>query len=307
VSADVVLIAGTGRSGSTLLGLVLGTGPDAFHLGEVDALYRPWRAHHHTLECRLCGTDCAVWRRLAGLPARHLHLGVAERLEVDLVVDSSKSLPWIWDVGRWARSDGLAVRHVAVWKDPVDLAYSIWKRGGEAGEWERVFVSYYRRYFELGFDAVSVNYRRFAERPEDGLRRLSAALGIPDRPERLRFWEADHHHLFGTGSIDLGSPSPIRPTRRSAEFEEAWERAPAPGAGARALVAALEAREAGLREPAGRPPPRRTPPLWYYKGRALRALRRYRPQPWAPPVFRTSRAPAGSGPGGRVDGPGEGC
>ncbi len=42
----VIFITGTGRSGSTLLDMMLGNDPKGISLGEVVALFRPYRPHH---------------------------------------------------------------------------------------------------------------------------------------------------------------------------------------------------------------------------------------------------------------------
>ena len=287
-SPNLVLIAGTGRSGSTLLGLMLGSAEGAFYLGEVAARYRPWRRHHFVLECRGCGGVCATWERLRDLPERGLHRGVARRLGVRHVVDSSKYLPWIWDSDRRARRQGVSVRHVAIWKEPQDLAFSIWKRGGPPERWERVFTSYYRRYFELGLPFVAISYRRLAAEPEASLAALAAAVGIPFRPEMLRFWEQRQHHLFASGNVRIAGRRPIRPTRLTSAFLELWAAEPPPRPATARLIEELRVREAADGASATSVErPRRLPPPWYFKARAVRALQRFRPETWEPPVSRS--------------------
>ena len=286
-SPNLVLIGGTGRSGSTLLGLMLGSAEGAFYLGEVAARYRPWRRHHFVLECRGCGGVCETWERLRDLPERGLHRGVARRLGVRHVVDSSKYLPWIWDSDRRARRQGLAVHHVAIWKEPEDLAYSIWKRGGPIGRWERVFASYYRRYFELGLPFVATSYRRLASEPEASLAALCAAVGVPYRPEMLRFWEQPHHHLFASANVRVGGGRPIRPTRLPPVFRDLWADQPPPRPATARLIEELRAREAADGAgPRAAAPARRLPPRWYFKARAVRAFQRFRPETWEPPSYR---------------------
>ena len=213
----LVNVCGAQRSGTTMLDLMLGSGERAFSCGEVYARFRPFEPRHHQIDCA-CGQDpCPIWSQLADLPEEHFHSGLADRLGMRTVVDSSKAADWIRDASRWAREDGMRVENVLIWKDPLSLGYSFWKRGWLRGVdgpepaggrpkdlGLEVFVIYYERFFESGEPYVSVGYSDLAAAPGDVLAALSSALGLPYREGQERFWETDHHHLFGSGTVKRG-------------------------------------------------------------------------------------------------------
>ena len=153
---SVVCVGGTSRSGSTLLHLMLGSSPNSFSVGEIESWFRPTDRHHHTLECA-CGDEyCSVWSELRELRPSHFHKSAALKSGVDYIIDSSKSLSWLIDVGRWSYRNTMHVRYVFVWKEPIDLAFSFWKRGHEIGHWRREFVKYYRRMLQVPFPMRTV-------------------------------------------------------------------------------------------------------------------------------------------------------
>ena len=59
---QVLYLAGTMRSGSTLLGRLLGALPGAFHAGEVDHITRAFSGTAIRCECRALAHECGFWQ-----------------------------------------------------------------------------------------------------------------------------------------------------------------------------------------------------------------------------------------------------
>ena len=220
--ASLVLIGSTAHSGSTLLGAMLGTGSDCFYVGEAYAWFRPWRRHHLMFHCNSCGSDCESWYLLRNVSPRDFHSTIISKLNKRFVVDSSKNLTWLWDADRWARSKGIDVHHIAVWKDPMELAFSYWKRGRTLNHWKRNFLSYYKRYLNLRFPFISVNYGQLASRPGDVLAQICNFLSWPYFEGKENFWTQDHHYVFSASTLDPFGTDGIRPTAIPPEFEVEW-------------------------------------------------------------------------------------
>jgi hypothetical protein len=154
---------------------------------------------------------------------------VVDRLDVDVVVDSSKTLSWIIDSDRWARRSGLETALVLSWKRPHDLAASFYKRSQTAESIEaamRSFLFNYRTALALDIPKVAIRNDRLRNSPEVTTRALCQSLGLRPEPGQHEFWRFDHHHLFGSSSASaqVTQSRPIAEDSPSEEFEAAWSR-----------------------------------------------------------------------------------
>ena len=305
--SKLVMVCGTSRSGSTMLDVMLGSSPNAFSCGEVTAWFRPFRRHHRRIDCP-CGEEpCPVWDLLKRLPEREFHAEAASRMGVDFVIDSSKDLCWLIDAQRWAHVRGLTTNTIVIWKDPVELAHSFWKRGQNLDEWRRHFVPYHRRIFDLGLPVVAVPLSRLTADPADTLAKVCRAIGMEYVPSQERFWEKKHHHLFGSGGvrrqIATGRSSIRSSGELGADFEphrEPLNRRIAKDTEVQDILRRLDAASVfgpgGVRAEPGSPL-RRPYPLWYYLETMRRMGRRYVPEPYEEaPIARPSQGESrGSG------------
>lgn len=200
-NGTLINVCGTGYCGSTLLDLLLGNGSSAFSCGEVWAWFRPFRRHHFTIDCS-CGQDpCPIWREIGHVPESEFHITVISILEKEFVIDSSKDLSWVIDNNRWATSENLDVYNLVIWKDPLKLAYSYWKRGYRPLKFRSSFIKYHRRLIQSGLNFFSVNYDDLIDNLIDRLQDICMVIDMDYFPGKERFWEGDHHYLFGSGSI----------------------------------------------------------------------------------------------------------
>jgi len=144
-------IYSTSRSGSTMADLMLGNDPRAFSLGEVHAWFRPFRTHHFKIICS-CGQKNCPWGNLESLKKEHeFHKKAFDLLDVDILVDSSKNLPWVIDNNIWAKKNNITVHNVLLYKEPVNFFYSFWKRGVPIQKAKKnEFIKYYKRFFQTG-------------------------------------------------------------------------------------------------------------------------------------------------------------
>ncbi|RJP50445.1 MAG: hypothetical protein C4583_10565 [Anaerolineaceae bacterium] len=287
--ATLIHVYGTDRSGSTMLDLILGNAPDAFSCGEVSAWFRPYRKHHFRVEC-VCGEKpCPVWEKLKDLPEAVFHARLAKELGVRFVIDSSKDICWLIDAQRWAADQGLRMATLLIWKDPVDLAYSYWKRGRDAIAWRDAFVKCYGWVQQIGLPYVSVQYDDLVREPVRTVGALCAALEIPYFEGKINFWNKQCHHLFGSTGIRIQASSKdscieskkVYPQEFEAQRSRLLE-CLARDAQAQRIIRALKQADILLVPPkdiyATRYVPKRVPPFWYFRKKTLRILRRYFPE-----------------------------
>jgi len=233
----VIFIMGIGRSGSTLLDLMLGSHPRAFSLGEISKLpqfvSKGWRL------CPL--EDSTFWetaftadelRDLArGMSGHRLHRAIPlklerwargwlgndailnpytrlfEKIDRDVLVDSSKYASWLT-----RRLEAREFRQGWLQSYLIHMV-----RDGRA-----VLNSYLRIYPDQGAAALSqrwldelnqklpiyerfpsdrkltVHYEDLASDPQGTLQRICALVGLEFVPDMVEYWKHDHHHIVGS-------------------------------------------------------------------------------------------------------------
>ncbi len=223
----VIFVCGSARSGSTLVDLVLGNDPRGFSLGEVASWFRPTRTHHFDIKCG-CGVyPCPVWSELARVPERDLYPALFAKLDLDFAVDSSKRLPWVIDQNlRLRRMPDFEVRNLFLYKDPVALAHSYFKRGQDVVSNVKRSYSYYDEALRARLPMVTLEYDALVADPAGVLPQLCDWLQLECREGKMEFWRHTSHHLFGsTGprrQLHEGRGS-IYVERFTPEFEEQRE------------------------------------------------------------------------------------
>jgi hypothetical protein len=285
----LINICSTARGGSTVLDLVLGNGQRSFSCGEVNSWFRPFMTHQLKIDC-LCGQDpCPKWAKISELPEEEFHQKASAELDVDYLVDSSKDLNWIVDNNRWAGAAGMSVVNILLWKDPVDLAYSLWKRGSNWKVWRNYIINYYGRPMKIGMPYVSVNFNEFRREPARYTKIICNFIGMPYFEGKECFWKSRPHHLFGSagtrrqvasGRAGISSSEDLSP-----EFEPVRKEIEDVMARDRKLRRVIE----GLREyditlgkyrPAARKDWHSPPvfPYWYYRKDLWRSFRKRFPK-----------------------------
>ncbi len=198
-----LLIGGAGHSGSTLLGMILGSHPDVFYAGEAAKtrfLGDPSKPLRKRV-CKLCGPACPIWGDFIPDPAEELYAQLARRSGRSRVVDSSKNLDWIRSrvealgaerpVFVFLQRDGRAVVNSRVRKypdrDPVRLIEDWVERIGETQDFFDTYPGPKR----------VVRYERLATDPEREVRPLVELLGLTYDPQMLAFQTQEQHPLGG--------------------------------------------------------------------------------------------------------------
>jgi hypothetical protein len=283
----VIFVGGTARCGSTLIDLILGNDPRGFSLGEVYAVFHPWRTHHFDVKCA-CGVyPCRIWEEVRTLHERDLYARLFERLDLDFIVDSSKRLTWIIDQNmRLRRAADTRCHNVFFYKDPTLSYHSWWKRGlrdiGEVADKYR----YYTNAMRAGLPMVTVNFDWFVAEGEAALKLLCNRLNIPWFEGKMRFWQKEHHHAFGSfgprRQLFDKEHACIYQEAFHAEFESRKMEFERTLAHNRPLSAILEQlRKRDIRNVDGYPDPRRCrirKPLFYYRDRLAALKYRLRPE-----------------------------
>lgn len=236
----VVFILGIGRSGSTMLDLMLGSHSQGFSLGEISKLPQIYRRTPEPAAFCPTGT---FWpdhfspedaQQLArGLSGRRLHPRIplklerwfralirqdavlnpytllAQRIQKGLLIDSSKYPDWV--------IQRLNAREFRQGHLQSYVIHAV--RDGRA-----VLNSYLRAYPELTVDQVSqrwlhnlvaceelygtlpehqrlqVRYEVLATDPEGTMRQVCRFLQVPFEPDMLEYWKHEHYYIAGSRS-----------------------------------------------------------------------------------------------------------
>jgi len=219
----LIFIASLGRSGSTLLDLLLGANPRIAGLGEVWKTLRLAGEDQHRCTCGQPGLECPVWgevlkRRRADpdLPMGESYRQVIERARVAhgdglVLVDSSKDLPvlrevagimqkrfrvlfLLKDVRAYAASAADASHDPAATAVKGALRRSSFLRALQWYQRNRAFADYLR---EMGLTFMQLGYEELCFRPELILGKICEFAGVPFDATMLSPTTSNSHILRG--------------------------------------------------------------------------------------------------------------
>ena len=198
----VIFIGGSSYSGSTMLDMMVANSSDGFSVGEVHALFRPFRPHHFNPECGCGDPECNFWSQIRSKGENKLYSTIFSIFpEINFIVDSSKDPFWIYKQNKILNMQGYKVYNLLIWKEPAAFAYSKSKRG--KNNWSRAWKRYYRLYFTLFNDFMTVPYEELSKTPDDILFKICRYVGIDFNHDKKEFWNKQHHILFGNRSAKI--------------------------------------------------------------------------------------------------------
>ncbi|MBC8550658.1 MAG: hypothetical protein H8D23_13525 [Candidatus Brocadiales bacterium] len=198
----VIFIGGTSYSGSTMLDMMLSNHSNSFSLGEVSALYRPYRPHHFNPTCGCDDAGCLIWTQLKEAGEHGLYIRAFEMFpEVNYLIDSSKNQWWIKTQSERLLSEGIEVKHLLISKSPESFAHSMLKRGQKG--WKRAWINYQKQYLTLIPDAYPILYDSLTEDTVSRLKRICEYIDLTYEVGMEDFWNKTHHTLFGNNSTKV--------------------------------------------------------------------------------------------------------
>ena len=200
----VFFIGGSSYSGSTMLDMMIGNCAEGFSIGEVYALYRPYRPKNFAVkpECGCGDPNCNFWAqvRKAGEDNLYEELFILFK-DISFIVDSSKEPWWIKKQSEHLQAQGIDVFHLLIWKDPADFAHSMLKR--KRKHLKKLWKNYYRLYFSLIKNYFIISYEDLVQNPDKILHTICDKTGIVFHQGQKNYWNKKHHTLFGNNSAKI--------------------------------------------------------------------------------------------------------
>ena len=236
----VCLIAGAGHSGSTLLGMILGSHSRVFYAGE--AAKARYIGNTRTAErkrvCKLCGESCVVWRNFnEGVVDRtdRIYQRIAERSGKPIIVDSTKNSQWTLDRLADMNAAQVPVVLILLLRDGRAVVNSRLRKYPERNarevitKWKNQITAAQEIYDDFSGTKLKIRYEDLATDSEAVVRPIFDALGLETEPGLTEFYRFDHHPLGGNNgtqyqvaraqSIQL--PTAVELTESRREYYEA--------------------------------------------------------------------------------------
>ena len=205
MNRKVCFIAGAGHSGSTLLGLILGSHSDCFYAGEAEKTDHLGNENVEEIKrvCKICGPRCPIWHDFVVRQTQDLYEQLSAQTGKPIIVDSSKDTRWLRKqiniLGSttsqpflvFLQRDGRAVVNSWIRKYPTrDVRESI---AGWVTQIQRINALF------DSFDGkkTQVYYEELAMEPARVTQELCAFLGMAYQPTMLDFFRHEHHPLGG--------------------------------------------------------------------------------------------------------------
>jgi len=201
----VCFIAGAGHSGSTLLGLILGSNPECFYAGEANKIkfLGTSLGEEENRFCKICGNNCPIWTNLKLPEDMHIYEYLSAKTNRSLIIDSTKKISWIDqridEVSKtsskifliYLTRDGRAVVNSRIRKYPNMEVSQLIK------DWiEQIKATNYL-FENFSGNKIKIQYEEIAEEPEKSIKKLSDFLGISYDAKMLNYYEFEHHPLGG--------------------------------------------------------------------------------------------------------------
>lgn len=194
--------------------LMIGSLNKTISLGEINAFYYPYRRHHVSPLCSCEKEQCLFFDKVKNYSRKGVYNKLLEENEIENIVDSSKSLLWIFENMKHLESDSTEVFNIVLIKDFKSYAHSIWKRGGRIQLAYKKYTSYYNMLINSGINYCLVNQNDLINNKENVSNIIREYTGLVLEKEHFDFWNFKHHYFFGSPSAknQISNKSKQKPT-----------------------------------------------------------------------------------------------
>jgi len=208
-----VSICGAGHSGSTLLGMILGSLPGAFYIGEggkVRYLHNPKSPPRKRL-CKICGEGCPVWSTFHWNRSASLYPQIAAHVGANLLIDTTKDTDWIASRTDEVRSAGGTAHLIRLLRDGRAVINSRLRKypdrdaGDEITRWMDQIEKSRRLYESFDGSKMTLHYEALASDPGAAIADVCAFLDRPFDDALLAYYERDHHPLGGNNGTQYAA------------------------------------------------------------------------------------------------------
>jgi len=202
-SKTVFFIVGPDFSGTTMLDLMLSSLPNTKSLGEIYANFWPTHTRHLSNKCACSNPDCSEWDFLQGSKKNDcIHELIFNHFNnLNFLVDSSKSLPWLISAIKKLSAHNINYKVVFIYKDIDNYIDSCFKRGvkNPVKKW----TEYSLAFLSLGQEFYPISLSQILDSPDDTLSSLCTFLDINFLPSMKDYQNNIHHTFFGSATARL--------------------------------------------------------------------------------------------------------
>lgn len=217
INQKVCFIGGTGHSGSTLLGILLGNHSQSFFCGEgnksqyIDQENAPSRKRF----CKFCGPNCPIWGNLDLNSERDLYEHLAQRIHQvfstrkTLMIDSTSKADWIRQQSSRLQQEGVSCSFIFLQRDGRAVVNS-YRRKYPNRPLEEIIQSWIAKieaaqqlFNDFSGPKTILHYEELASNPSKVLPLLCSFLDISYEPQILNPINPEYHLLGGNNGTQF--------------------------------------------------------------------------------------------------------
>ncbi|TFG23509.1 MAG: sulfotransferase [Promethearchaeota archaeon] len=200
----VCFIIGAPHSGSTLLGLILGSHNSAFFAGEANkvSFFNDSNFEDERKFCRICGKECKIWKKV-NLNDANLYVQLYELTKKSIIIDSTKNLEWISEQMKLADDSKLETCIIFLKRDVRAVMNSLLRKYPTQtiekliDRWNKQITGTKELFNSFRGNKIEIFYEDLASNLNFTIERLCKFLNVKYEPDMKDYYYKEHHSIGG--------------------------------------------------------------------------------------------------------------
>ena len=203
-NCKVCFIIGAPHSGSTLVGLILGSHSLAFFAGEANkvSFFNDPNFEDERKFCRLCGKDCKIWSKVES-SGDNIYLQLSKLTKKPVIIDSTKKLGWIHKQLKSAEDNKLKHYLIFLKRDVRAVINSLARKYPKKAieelieEWNQHIGETKELFTAFNGEKIEIYYEELTLNPDHVIEGLCRFLEIEYEPKMKEYYYKEHHSIGG--------------------------------------------------------------------------------------------------------------
>lgn len=208
MNQKVVFMCAAAHSGTTLLGLILGSHPDCFYAGEVNntrLLSNPNLPPEkiRKISCKICGVTCPVWSDFSLNENVDVYEQLSKKSTKSVIIDSTKELTWLRERISEIQATSSEPFLIFLQRDGRAVVSSWFRKqkGGNFGKVVEEWVTYIQQtqsfFNQFRGKKLTLSYEKLATSPEQIVPQICHFLEIDYHLRMLDYYQQQQHPIGG--------------------------------------------------------------------------------------------------------------